>query len=337
MHKPEAMTNEPVSSTLIEVRNLKTYYPIKGGWLNQVQGQLRAVDDVSFEIPSHRTFGLVGESGCGKSTLGRSLLRLQPATGGQVLFEGTDVLKLDAPGMLKLRREMQIIFQDPYGSLNPRMTVREIVREPLDTHHVGDAAYRNDEVYRILEICGLRSTVADRYPHEFSGGQRQRVGIARALALQPKFIVADEPVSALDVSVQSQILNLISDLQREFGIAFLFISHDLAVVQHISHEVGVMYFGNLVERANAEDLYREPKHPYTQSLLSAIPSPDAKVKREEIVLTGDIPSHMNPPKGCPFQPRCPMAMPECAHRKPTLQAPDPGRPNHKVSCLLFEK
>jgi oligopeptide/dipeptide ABC transporter ATP-binding protein len=253
------------------------------------------------------------------------------------LFEGTDVLKLDDPGMLKLRREMQIIFQDPYGSLNPRMTVREIVREPLDTHKIGDVAFRNDEVYRILEICGLRSTVADRYPHEFSGGQRQRVGIARALALQPKFIVADEPVSALDVSVQSQILNLISDLQREFGIAFLFISHDLAVVQHISHEVGVMYFGNLVERANAEDLYREPKHPYTQSLLSAIPSPDAKVKREEIVLTGDIPSHMNPPKGCPFQPRCPMAMPECAHRKPTLQAPDPGRPNHKVSCLLFEK
>jgi oligopeptide transport system ATP-binding protein len=324
------------TNPLVQVKNLKTYYPIKGGLLNRVVGQLKAVNDVSFDIPSHQTLGLVGESGCGKSTLGRSLLKLQPVTGGEININGKSILDLNRQELIEARREMQIIFQDPYGSLNPRMTVREIVREPLDTHSVGDPDFRNDEVYRLLEVCGLRKSVADRYPHEFSGGQRQRVGIARALALNPKFIVADEPVSALDVSVQSQILNLISDLQKEFGISFLFISHDLAVVQHISHEVGVMYFGKIVEKAPAEELYSNPKHPYTKSLLASIPHPDPSKQKEIVTLEGDIPSHMNPPSGCPFHPRCPVAKPECKEKVPVLQAPDPASPKHEVSCLLYE-
>lgn len=325
-----------MEETLVQIKNLKTYYPIKGGLMNQVIGQLKAVNDVSLEIPTHQTFGLVGESGCGKSTFGRSILRLQPVTGGQVIIDGKDILQLGRRELVAARKQMQIIFQDPYGSLNPRMTVREIVREPLDTHQVGDRAFRNEEVFRMLEICGLRKAVADRYPHEFSGGQRQRVGIARALALRPKFIVADEPVSALDVSVQSQILNLISELQREMGISFLFISHDLAVVQHISHEVGVMYFGKLVERATAEELYSNPKHPYTKTLLDAIPQPDPTRERPKVTIEGDIPSHLNPPKGCPFHPRCPVAMPECNQIEPILKVVDPTSPKHQVSCLLFE-
>ena len=256
---------------LIEIRNLKTYYPIRGGFFNTVQDHLKAVDDVSFSIGRKQTFGLVGESGCGKSTLGRSILRLQPITGGQILFEGNDITTLSQSEMMKFRRNIQIIFQDPYGSLNPRMTVRQIIREPLDTHRIGDKSGRDKEVYRLLDVCGMERAMADRYPHEFSGGQRQRVGIARALALKPKFIVADEAVSALDVTVQNQILKLIADLQEEFGISFLFISHDLTVVQHISHEVGVMYFGKLVEKAPTEELYRNPQHEYTRKLLSAVP------------------------------------------------------------------
>ena len=325
-----------MESPLVQVKNLKTFYPIKGGITNRVVGHLKAVNDVSFEIESHKTFGLVGESGCGKSTLGRSILKLQPVTGGNVIIDGKDLLALNRQEMMAAREVMQIIFQDPYGSLNPRMTVREIIREPLDTHKIGDKTSRNEEVLRVMEICGLRKTVADRYPHEFSGGQRQRVGIARALALKPKFIVADEPVSALDVSVQSQILNLISDLQKEFGISFLFISHDLAVVQHISHEVGVMYFGKLVERAPAEELYANPQHPYTQSLLSAIPRPDPTYKREAKPISGDIPSHLNPPTGCPFHPRCPLAKPECSQTEPKLKVIDATRPKHQVSCLLYD-
>lgn len=326
-----------MEQTLVQVRDLKTYYPIKGGLLNRRIGDLKAVDGVSLDIPTHRTFGLVGESGCGKSTFGRSILRLQKVTSGEVKVDGTDILSLDRPGLVKARRDMQIIFQDPYGSLNPRMTVREIVREPLDTHKIGDRAARNGEVMRLLEICGLRRTVADRYPHEFSGGQRQRVGIARALALKPKFIVADEPVSALDVSVQSQILNLIGELQEEFGISFLFISHDLAVVQHISHEVGVMYFGKLVERAPAEELYAAPKHPYTKTLLEAVPQPDPARRKPEVIISGDIPSHLDPPRGCPFQPRCPVAKPECAELEPELKAPgsEDCSSRHLVSCWLY--
>jgi oligopeptide/dipeptide ABC transporter ATP-binding protein len=325
-----------MEETLVQIKNLKTYYPIKGGILNRVVGQLKAVNDVSFDIPTHQTFGLVGESGCGKSTLGLSILRLQKVTSGQVIIGGKNILSLRREEMLEARKDMQIIFQDPYGSLNPRMTVREIIREPLDTHRIGDKASRSDEVFRLLEICGLRKSVADRYPHEFSGGQRQRVGIARALALKPKFIVADEPVSALDVSVQSQILNLISELQKEFGISFLFISHDLAVVQHISHEVGVMYFGKLVERAPAQELYANPKHPYTKTLLSAIPQPDPTRIKAKIEIEGDIPSHLNPPKGCPFHPRCPVAKPECKDNEPTLKLLDPDGSKHQVSCFLYE-
>lgn len=256
---------------LIEIRNLKTYYPIRGGFFNTVQDHLKAVDGISLKIGRQETFGLVGESGSGKSTLGRSILRLQPITSGQILFEGKDITHLTQREMMRVRRNIQIIFQDPYGSLNPRMTVRQIIREPLDTHRIGDKSARDNEVYRLLEVCGLQRAMADRYPHEFSGGQRQRVGIARALALKPKFIVADEAVSALDVTVQNQILKLIADLQQEFGISFLFISHDLAVVQHVSHQVGVMYLGKLVEKASAEQLYRKPQHEYTKKLLSAVP------------------------------------------------------------------
>ena len=325
---------KPMEEPLVQVKNLKTYYPIKGGLLNRRMGDVRAVNGVSLDIQAGQTFGLVGESGCGKSTFGRSILRLQNVTSGEVRIDGQDILSLDREALVKARADMQIIFQDPYGSLNPRMTVRQIIREPLDTHQVGEKADRDAEVMRLLEICGLRKSVADRYPHEFSGGQRQRIGIARALALKPKFIVADEPVSALDVSVQSQVLNLISDLQAEFGISFLFISHDLAVVQHISHEVGVMYFGELVERASAEELYSSPKHPYTQALLEAIPQPLPGRKKKKISITGDIPSHHDPPKGCPFQPRCPIAMPECAEHKPPLKPLDTSS-RHQVSCWLY--
>jgi len=260
-----------METPLIEIRNLKTYYPIRGGFFNTVQDHLKAVDDVSLSIGRQQTLGLVGESGCGKSTLGRSILRLQPITSGQILFEGNDITHLSQQEMMRYRRNIQIIFQDPYGSLNPRMTVRQIVREPLDTHRIGDRSDRDQEVYRLLEVCGLQRSMADRYPHEFSGGQRQRVGIARALALKPKFIVADEAVSALDVTVQNQILKLIADLQQEYGISFLFISHDLAVVQHVSHRIGVMYFGKLVAQGPTAELYRNPQHPYTQKLLRAVP------------------------------------------------------------------
>lgn len=256
---------------LIEIRNLKTYYPIRGGFFNTVQDHLKAVDGVSLKIGRQQTYGLVGESGCGKSTLGRSILKLQPITSGQILFEGRDITHLSQSEMMKVRRNIQIIFQDPYGSLNPRMTVRQIIREPLDTHRIGDKSLRNEEVYRLLDVCGMERSMADRYPHEFSGGQRQRVGIARALALKPKFIVADEAVSVLDVTVQDQILKLIAQLQKEFGISFLFISHDLAVVKHVSHQVGVMHFGKLVEEASTEALYRNPQHEYTKKLLSAVP------------------------------------------------------------------
>ena len=318
---------------LVEINNLKTFYPIKGGLLNRTIGQLKAVNDVSFNIMSHQTFGLVGESGCGKSTLGRSLVKLQPVTSGSVLINGRNILDLENEALKTARRDMQIIFQDPYGSLNPRMTVREIIREPLDTHSIGSNQSRNREVFDLLEIVGLREAVADRYPHEFSGGQRQRVGIARALALKPKFIVADEPVSALDVSVQSQVLNLISDLQRDFGISFLFISHDLAVVQHISHVVGVMYFGKLVEKAPAEQLYKNPAHPYTRSLLSAVPKPEPTAPANREILKGDIPSHLTPTQGCTFHPRCPIAKPECRTTIPQLKSFNTATPDHEVSCI----
>ncbi|HSF77039.1 MAG TPA: oligopeptide/dipeptide ABC transporter ATP-binding protein, partial [Steroidobacteraceae bacterium] len=286
-------------TALLEIRNLQKHFPVRGGFLRRVVAQVKAVDGVSFTLEFGKTLGLVGESGCGKSTLGRAILQLQKPTGGQVILEGEDLTAASPARRLEMRREMQIIFQDPFASLSPRRTVAQTIREPLDVHRIGTPAERNRKVEELLQVVGMRSNVLDRYPHEFSGGQRQRIGIARALALNPKLIIADEPVSALDVSVRAQVLNLIAGLQREHGIAFLFISHDLSVVEHVSDHVGVMYLGKMVELAPAKEIYRDPRHPYTQALLSAVPVPDPKRKSRRIVLTGDVPSPMNPPPGCP--------------------------------------
>ena len=323
-----------MTAPLLRVRDLTKHFPVKGGLLRRTVAQVKAVDGVSFDIQRGETLGLVGESGCGKSTLGRAILRLHEPTAGSVELDGTDVIAAGGGELKRLRRNMQIIFQDPFASLSPRRTVLETRREPLDVHRIGTAAERRKKVEDLLEVVGLRRAVLHRYPHEFSGGQRQRVGIARALALNPKFIVADEAVSALDVSVQSQVLNLIDDLQSEFGISFLFISHDLAVVQHISHQVGVMYLGQLVERAGASDLYAEPKHPYTQALMSAIPVPDPGKGSERIVLSGDVPSPMKPPTGCPFHTRCPAAMAHCSQIKPKLENVGSEERPHWVACHL---
>lgn len=323
-----------MTAPLLRVRDLTKHFPVKGGLLRRTVAQVKAVDGVSFDIQRGETLGLVGESGCGKSTLGRAILRLHEPTAGSVELDGTDVIAAGGGELKRLRRNMQIIFQDPFASLSPRRTVFETLREPLDVHRIGTAAERRKKVEDLLEVVGLRRAVLHRYPHEFSGGQRQRVGIARALALNPKFIVADEAVSALDVSVQSQVLNLIDDLQSEFGISFLFISHDLAVVQHISHQVGVMYLGQLVERAGASDLYAEPKHPYTQALMSAIPVPDPGKGSERIVLSGDVPSPMKPPAGCPFHTRCPAAMAHCSQIKPKLENVGSEERPHWVACHL---
>ncbi len=323
-----------MTAPLLRVRDLTKHFPVKGGLLRRTVAQVKAVDGVSFDIQRGETLGLVGESGCGKSTLGRAILRLHEPTSGSVELDGTDVIAAGGGELKRLRRNMQIIFQDPFASLSPRRTVFETLREPLDVHRIGTAAERRKKVEDLLEVVGLRRAVLHRYPHEFSGGQRQRVGIARALALNPKFIVADEAVSALDVSVQSQVLNLIDDLQSEFGISFLFISHDLAVVQHISHQVGVMYLGQLVERAGASDLYAEPKHPYTQALMSAIPVPDPGKGSERIVLSGDVPSPMKPPAGCPFHTRCPAAMAHCSQIKPKLENVGSEERPHWVACHL---
>jgi oligopeptide/dipeptide ABC transporter ATP-binding protein len=320
---------------LLEVRGLTKYFPVRGGLLHRVTAQVRAVDGVDFIIEQGRTLGLVGESGCGKSTLGRAILRLHEPTSGQVLLEGEDFTALSRDALIAERRRMQIIFQDPFASLSPRRTVAQIIREPLDVHKIGSPDERDQRVIELLDIVGMGPEVRDRYPHEFSGGQRQRIGIARALALDPQFIVADEPVSALDVSVQSQVLNLIAKLKRERGIAFLFISHDLAVIQHISDEIGVMYLGRIVERASVEDLYRDPKHPYTKALMSAIPVPDPGRKSQRVILSGDVPSPMNPPSGCAFHTRCPVARPECAQQEPpTIDVGTSGTP-HEVACHLY--
>ena len=329
---------EPVtapSMALLEVTDLKRHFPVRGGFFKRVVGQLKAVDGVSFSIEKQRTLGLVGESGCGKSTLGRALLRLIEPTSGDVHFEGESLLGLSRSEMTEKRKDLQIIFQDPYGSLNPRMTVYEIIREPLDNHRVGVKRERRAAVEELLETVGLNRRDLNRYPHEFSGGQRQRVGIARALALRPKFIVGDEPVSALDVSVQSQVLNLISRLQDSLGIALLFISHDLAVVQHISHEVAVMYLGKIVEKASVQRLYSDPKHPYTRALLAAVPIPDPATKRKKIILGGDVPSAVNPPPGCPFHPRCPEAEPACSEVVPRTVNVATETDPHFVNCHLY--
>ena len=310
---------------LVRVRGLFKHFPVQAS-----DDVVRAVDGVTFEIFRGETLGLVGESGCGKSTVGRCLLRLIEPTRGEIRFGDEDVLALRGGDLRRLRREMQIIFQDPYASLNPRMKVRDIVAEPLVIHGLGDRSERRERVADLLRKVGLDPDYMNRYPHEFSGGQRQRIGIARALALNPKLIVADEPVSALDVSVQAQVVNLLEDLQKEFELTYLFISHGLAIVEHISDRVAVMYLGRIVEVATAEELYANPLHPYTRALLSAIPIPDPTRKRERIVLKGDVPTPINPPSGCRFHTRCPEAIAECAQVDPDLREITPG---HTVACI----
>ena len=291
---------------LLEVRDLRTHFPIKKGVLARTVGHVKAVDGVSFDVMPGKTLGLVGESGCGKTTVGRTILRLIPATSGTVRYKGEDFFAYRGEELRRLRRQMQIVFQDPVSSLNPRMTVGNIVGEPIEVHGIAKGKERADMVAGLLQRCGLDPSYAQRYPHEFSGGQRQRIGIARALALSPDFIVCDEPVSALDVSIQSQILNLLDDLQRERKIAYLFVAHNLAVVEHFSDEVAVMYLGRIVEKASSRELYANPKHPYTMALLSAVPEVNPRPKRQRIVLKGEVPSPSNPPTGCPFHPRCPL-------------------------------
>jgi len=319
---------------LLRVTRLKKYFPITRGLFSKTVGHVRAVDDVSFSVAGGETVGLVGESGCGKTTTGRTILRLIEPTAGEIRFEDTVLNGLPGRQMQLKRRDMQIIFQDPYSSLNPRMTIGSIVGEPMEIHRVHKKKIRRDKVKELLNICGINPNMIDRYPHEFSGGQRQRVGIARALALNPKLIIADEPVSALDVSIQAQIINLLFKLQEEFGLTYIFIAHDLAVVKHISNRVMVMYLGKIVEVTRSEDLYDHPLHPYTQALLSAIPIPDPFVQRERQLLKGDIPTPVDPPPGCRFHTRCPMRQAICKQKEPILEEKMPG---HMVACHLVEK
>ena len=317
---------------LIEVNNLKKYFPVKTGFMKM--NYVKAVDDVSFYIEKGETLGLVGESGCGKTTLGRTILRLHEPTEGEIIYKGEDITHVD---MLPYRRKMQIIFQDPYASLDPRMTVGDIIGEALDIHKMyGSKTERRDKINALLDIVGLNTEHANRFAHEFSGGQRQRIGIARALAVDPEFIVCDEPVSALDVSIQAQVVNMLEDLQADRGFTYLFIAHDLSVVKHISSRIGVMYLGHMVELAKSNELYRRPLHPYTQTLLSAIPIADPKASRakQRIILEGDIPSPMNPPSGCTFRTRCPYATEECAQSAPEFKEWEPG---HFAACHHLDK
>ncbi|MBI2921183.1 MAG: dipeptide ABC transporter ATP-binding protein [Planctomycetes bacterium] len=318
---------------LLEVRDLVKHFPVKKGLFSRTVAHVRAVDGVSFGIEEGRTLGLVGESGCGKTTVGRSLLRLIEPTSGEVGFQGENVLRMRGGRLRAVRRHMQIIFQDPYSSLNPRMTVGAIVEEGMKIHGLGSRSERVAKVKALLAKVGLMEEHINRYPHEFSGGQRQRIGIARALAVEPRFIVCDEAVSALDVSIQAQVVNLLMDLKREYGLSYLFISHDLSVVEHISDDVSVMYLGEIVETAPKEEMFKNPLHPYTQALLSAVPQPDPERKRQRILLPGDVPSPVNPPSGCRFHPRCPQAMPECQIKVPPAYDMGGG---HVVRCLLYD-
>jgi oligopeptide/dipeptide ABC transporter ATP-binding protein len=315
---------------LLVIENLIKYFPVRGGLLQRVADQVKAVDKVSFTIREGETLGLVGESGCGKTTVGLAMLRLVEPTSGKIVFDGVDILKLRGSELKAMRRNMQIIFQNPYASLDPRIPVGESIAEGLKIHAIGNSKERQRIVLETLQKVGLEEYHVRRYPHEFSGGQRQRIGIARALALRPRFIIADEPVSALDVSIQSQVLNILKDLQAEFNLTYLFIAHNLSVVEHISDRVAVMYLGKIVELAGREDLFRAPLHPYTQALMSAIPVPDPKRKRDRIILQGDVPSPLNPPSGCRFHPRCPIAVVACSHVEPRLKEIHPG---HWAACL----
>jgi oligopeptide transport system ATP-binding protein len=317
---------------LLKVENLRKHYPIKGGVLQKSIGAVKAVDGVSFSLKKGETLGLVGESGCGKSTTGKLLMRLIEPTEGTVFFDNEELTQLSQGQMRKKRRDIQMIFQDPFASLNPRHSVEKIIEEPLIVHSMGTKKERKKRVRELLEVVGLSSYHAKRYPHQFSGGQRQRIGIARALAVNPKLIIADEPVSALDVSIQSQVLNLLKDLQDEFDLTFLFIAHDLGVVRHISDRVGVMYLGRIVELAESEEIYRNPNHPYTEALLSAVPIPDPEFKKDRIVLSGDVPNPASPPNGCPFHTRCQKVMEICKTKVPTFKEVQTG---HFTACHLY--
>ncbi|GIV67261.1 ABC transporter ATP-binding protein [Caldilinea sp.] len=331
-------TKNATKDVLVEVRDLKMHFPITKGIIFQRQvGSIKAVDGLNFSLYRGETLGLVGESGCGKSTTGRAILQLYRPTGGEVIFEGKDLTKTKGEELRKMRRRMQMIFQDPYASLNPRMTVGSIIGEPLEVHGIGKSKKeRQERVQELLKIVGLNPYFINRYPHEFSGGQRQRIGIARALAVNPSFIVCDEPISALDVSIQAQIINLLEDLQEEFGLTYLFIAHDLSVVRHISDRIAVMYLGKIVELAERDELYQNPMHPYTQALLSAVPIPDPVIEsqRKRIILEGDVPSPANPPKGCRFSTRCPKVMDLCRQEEPHFKDYGGG---HYVACFLYEE
>jgi oligopeptide/dipeptide ABC transporter ATP-binding protein len=319
--------------TLIEVKNLKKYFPVKSGILQRTRGWVKAVDDVSFVIEEGGTLGLVGESGCGKTTLGRTMLRLVESTAGKVLFRGSNIFELSPQKLKSLRRSLQIIFQDPYSSLDPSIPIGEQITEGLRIHNIGNKEEQRDILNEMLHRVGLQDYHAKRYPHEFSGGQRQRIGIARALALRPVFIVCDEPVSALDVSIQAQILNLLKDLQQDFNLTYLFIAHNMGVIEHISDRVAVMYLGKIVELASRDQLFKNPLHPYTQALMSAIPSADHHRQKQRIILAGDVPSPLDPPSGCRFHPRCPVAFEPCPREEPPLKEVSPG---HWVACWLME-
>lgn len=329
------VNNTVEDNSILEIKNLKVHFPISGGLFTK-KTIVKAVDGISISIKPGETFGLVGESGCGKSTLGRAIVKINPVTEGKIVFEGKDITKLKGKELDQFRKDVQMIFQDPYASLNPRMTVGEIVREPMDIHDIFKTkAEREVRVRELLELVGLKPDHIRRYPHEFSGGQRQRIGIARTLALNPKFIVCDEPISALDVSIQAQVINLLEKIQKEMGISYLFIAHDLSMVKHISDRIGVMYLGNMMEVGESDDVYHKPLHPYTQALLSSVPIPDPKIAREKqrIVLEGELPSPINPPEGCVFCTRCPKAFDKCRKDKPELREVD-GR---LVACHLFDK
>jgi peptide/nickel transport system ATP-binding protein/oligopeptide transport system ATP-binding protein len=319
---------------LVEVQHLKKYFPVRAGVMQRVVAQVLAVDDVSFSIKRGETLGMVGESGCGKTTVGRTMLRLIEPTAGSAIYNGKDIFKLKSNELMSIRRDMQIIFQDPYASLDPRVPIGESVMEGLHIHHIGAPKERVDIMLETLKRVGLETYHARRFPHEFSGGQRQRIGIARALALRPKFIVCDEPVSALDVSIQSQVLNILKDLQHEFGLTYLFIAHNLSVVEHISDRVAVMYLGKMAELADRDELYRSPLHPYTQALMSAIPVADPKLKRKRMILKGDVPSPLKPPSGCRFHPRCPIAQQICSEKEPEFRELKPG---HFAACHFAEQ